>query len=201
MNDSRRKNKEDFRREILDAAREIFSRDGYGNFSMRKLAKRIGYSPTTIYLYFRDKDELLFSLSEELFAGLYESITKLRNEGGEPREVLRGVLRMYVESGVAHPEHYKVAFFTNQAIYGSPDEYLETDTVSRRSYFLFRDMVEEFMEAGVLGRRDPDTVAQALWAGVHGVVSAVIYTRDFPLVATGDLADTVVDAMLAGLGA
>jgi AcrR family transcriptional regulator len=64
MSEKRHKNKEAFRREILDAAREVFSVDGYGNFSMRKLARRIGYSPTTIYLYFRDKDELLFCLCE-----------------------------------------------------------------------------------------------------------------------------------------
>ncbi len=72
MAEKRHKNKEEFRRAILEAAREVFSSDGYGNFSLRKLARKIGYSPTTIYLYFKDKDDLLFCLCEEFYAELYQ---------------------------------------------------------------------------------------------------------------------------------
>lgn len=94
MNDSRHRNKEEFRREILDAARELFAGDGYGNFSMRKLARRIGYSPTTIYLYFRDKDELLFCLSEELFSDMDSALRRLSEEGAGPLGILRNALLM-----------------------------------------------------------------------------------------------------------
>ncbi len=76
--------KEEFRLDILSAARELFSCDGYENFSMRKLARRIGYSPTTIYLYFRDKDDLLFCLCEELFTEMGSAIGRLREEGARP---------------------------------------------------------------------------------------------------------------------
>ena len=42
--------KEMLRQEILDAARNLFIKDGYENVSMRKIAEKIEYSPTTIYL-------------------------------------------------------------------------------------------------------------------------------------------------------
>jgi AcrR family transcriptional regulator len=198
MNDSRPKNKEEFRREILDAARELFAGDGYGNFSMRKLARRIGYSPTTIYLYFRDKDELLFCLCEDLFREMDSALRRLLEEGSGPLEVLRNVLLMYVEYGLANPEHYRVAFFTSPVVYGSPREYLERDTMSRRSYFQFRDLVAECCSTGKLRPRDPDLLAQALWAGMHGVVAAAIYAQDFPLVDPGLLTETMVDGLLNG---
>lgn len=51
-----------FRREILDAARELFINEGYEKFTMRKLAQKIGYSPTTIYIYFKGKDDLLLAI-------------------------------------------------------------------------------------------------------------------------------------------
>ena len=57
------------RGEILDAARELFIKHGYENVSMRKIAEKIEYSPTTIYLYFHDKSEILHTLCEETFAG------------------------------------------------------------------------------------------------------------------------------------
>jgi len=194
-----RHSKEEFRREILDAARKLFSREGYEQFSMRKLAQRIGYSPTTIYLYFRDKDELLFSICEELFAGMVRELEELKQREEDPRLLLRMILLHYIEFGLANPEHYKVVFFTSPCVYGSPEEYLEKDTISRQAYFNFRDTIAEFMELGVLRNGDVETTTQVLWTGVHGIVTAVIHTRDFPLVDTGVLAETMVDTLLRGL--
>ena len=54
--------KQELRQTILNAAGELFLEQGYERFSLRKVAERIGYSPTTIYLYFRDKDDLLFTV-------------------------------------------------------------------------------------------------------------------------------------------
>jgi AcrR family transcriptional regulator len=54
----RQKYKAELRGEILSAAREIFVRGGYEGFTIRKLTKRIGYSPGNIYLYFEDKNEI-----------------------------------------------------------------------------------------------------------------------------------------------
>ena len=59
------KQKEEVRQEIIDAAMDLFLNDGYESFSIRKLAEKIEYSPTTIYLYFKDKDDLLYTVSEE----------------------------------------------------------------------------------------------------------------------------------------
>lgn len=198
MSDKRNKDKEAFRREILDAARELFSAEGYDSFSMRKLARRIGYSPTTIYLYFRDKDELLFRLCEDFYAGLHQGLLEIEGEGAGPLETVRKVLLFYVSFGLANPGHYRVAFFTNPSVYGSPDEYLENDTVSRATYLRYRNMVAKCCDAGVLATMDVDTLSQILWSGVHGIVSAVLYTRDFPLVEPVVLASGMVDGLLAG---
>jgi AcrR family transcriptional regulator len=45
---------------MVDAARELYINEGYEKFTMRRLAEKIGYSPTTLYIYFRGKDDLLF---------------------------------------------------------------------------------------------------------------------------------------------
>lgn len=201
MIDKSLQKKEEFRREILEAAREIFSLDGYGNFSMRKLARRIGYSPTTIYLYFKDKDEILFCLCEDFYVELYQTILKIEGENTDLLTTLRKVLLTYVSFGLANPEQYRVAFFTNPSVYGSPAAYLENDTMSRRAYFHYRDLVTACSAAGILIRMDVDTLAQVLWAGVHGVVSAALHTRDFPLADPAVLAEVMVTGLLAGLGA
>jgi AcrR family transcriptional regulator len=191
--------KEEFRREILVAARELFSCDGYGNFSMRKLARRIGYSPTTIYLYFKDKDEILFCLCEELYAELYQTILEIENENNDLLTTLRSVLLAYVSFGLANPDHYRVAFFTNPSVYGSPSEFFDNDTMSRRAYLHYRELVAACSAAGVLKSMDVDVLAQVLWSGVHGLVSAALHTRDFPLVDPNVLAECMVTGLLDGL--
>jgi len=54
--------KESLRQDILDAARELLIEEGYESVSLRRIVKKIEYSPTTIYLYFQDKAELLNNL-------------------------------------------------------------------------------------------------------------------------------------------
>ena len=61
------KEKEDLKRAILDAARELFLEQGYDRTSMRMIAQRIAYSPTTIYIYFKDKDAIFHALHTEAF--------------------------------------------------------------------------------------------------------------------------------------
>jgi len=198
MAEKRHKNKEEFRRAILEAAREIFSTDGYGNFSLRKLARKIGYSPTTIYLYFKDKDDLLFCLCEEFYTELCQTLQMIEGEDAGLLETLRKTLLAYVSFGLAKPEHYRVAFFTNPTIYGSPLEFMENDTMSRRTYLNYRELVARCCEADVLCGYDAETLAQVLWAGVHGVISAALHTRDFPLVNPAVLAEVMVTGLLNG---
>jgi len=144
---------------------------------------------------------LLFCLCEELYAELFQTIQKIEQEGGGLLVIMRKILLAYVSFGLANPEHYRVAFFTNPSVYGSPSEFLENDTMSRRTYFHYRDLVAECCEAGVLCGKDADTLAQVLWAGVHGVISAALHTRDFPLVDPTVLAEVMVSGLLDGLKA
>ena len=58
-------------RAILDAARELFVAEGYGNVSIRKIAERIEYSPAALYGYFPSKDDIFYALAEEGFRLLY----------------------------------------------------------------------------------------------------------------------------------
>ena len=49
---------DDLRRSILVTSRELLVREGYSSLSMRKIARSIGYSATSIYLHFKSKDQL-----------------------------------------------------------------------------------------------------------------------------------------------
>jgi AcrR family transcriptional regulator len=70
VKERREREKSEIRDKILDAARELFITEGYDGVSMRKVAEKIEYSPTAIYLHFADKQELFHELCHEDFARL-----------------------------------------------------------------------------------------------------------------------------------
>src|SRR5207247_4153004 len=92
--------KENLRQEILDAARELFVREGIENVSIRKIAERIEYSPGTIYLYFNDKAEILQTLCQETFSKLQQKMQAIKDDTADTLGSLRRGMRTYIEFGL-----------------------------------------------------------------------------------------------------
>ncbi len=191
----RARHKEALRRQILDAAREVFVREGYENVSMRKIAERIEYSPTTIYLYFKDKADLLNCLREEVFDALGDIVEKIVRESGDPVSRLRKGLRAYVDYGLAHPNDYKVAFLIEGPFLNAPGGISDETSAAFRLYDFLRQTVDECPFAGI----EAETATQSLWAAVHGITSLLIIHRDFPWVERRRLIDSIIESMTAGL--
>ncbi len=197
--DRKRRQKERLRQEILDAARELFVADGYENVSMRKIAERIEYSPTTIYLHFRDKSQLLHEICELSFAKLADEIAQSRESGGTPLEVLRRGMMAYIDFGLNNPYHYDVIFISpKQMSYGEVDQTYQ-EPASKRAFELLSGSVYECVQAGVLGPGNPAVIAQTIWSGVHGVTSLIIKHKGFPFAERQALTKSVVDTMIRGL--
>ena len=78
--------------------------------SMRRIADKIEYSPTTIYLYFKDKAELLEQVCAESFSRLVQRLTKINEQPGEPLEKMRRGLLAYIQFGLENPHHYRATF-------------------------------------------------------------------------------------------
>ena len=195
--EKRAKHKEEFRREILDSAREIFINDGYDGFSMRRLAEKIDYSPTTIYLYFKNKDDLLFAICEEFFADFFTELNHIRSFSQDPVETLRQAFLYLVEFGLKNPNQYKVIFFT-KSVYGTMDQFVEKESMARNTYLVFKEMVRDCIKAGRLRERDEDVIAPALATASHGLVTMLLYRPDVLNKRRDVIARSLVDALLRG---
>jgi AcrR family transcriptional regulator len=197
----RSRQKVQLRQRILDAARELFIRRGYENVSMRQIAQEIEYSPTAIYLHFKDKEALFRELCATdflAFAKIFQKIALIK----DPVERLRKIGEAYVAFAMENPNHYKLMFMTPLPV--QPDERLEKGNPEEDAYALLRGTVIEVMAAGKIRPelKDPELIAQAVWSGVHGVVSMHIAKRPDQWVAWRPVPRTarlVMDSMLEGL--
>ena len=194
----RQRQKEHLRREILSAARQMFAEDGFEQVTMRKLAARIEYSPTAIYLHFKDKHAVLEAVCEETFASLAERLGKLAARGLPPREYLREGLRLYVNFGLQHPDDYTLTFTmrTGKAD-ADPDGFAAS--AGNRAFDYLRGALRQCVDAGDLPAVDVNLAAQSLWAAVHGLVSLLVAHEHFPWVARKKLIDHTIDTMIRGL--
>lgn len=189
--------KENLRQEILDAARDLFVTEGYENVSMRKVADRIGYSPTTIYLYFKDKSELLREICESTFAKLSEQILQSWGTSQNPLERLRLGLIAYIHFGLENPHHYDLVLLSPKHLADLDIEF--QDSMGRRAFDLLVAAVVDCLKTGAIRQGDVALTAQTLWAGLHGVTALLISHPGFPFVEKELLIDSVVDTMIRGL--
>ena len=195
----RERQKESLRQEILDAARELFVKDGYDNVSMRRIAERIEYSPTTIYLYFEDKADLLFHLCEETFAKLANNAEELLKDQSDPIQTLRMIGLAYVDFGLKHPNHYRVTFINRPLEHFDPAHHEKS--MGRQAFNLLKRSVEQCVNQKKIREIDVDVASQALWAAVHGITSLLITHPNYPWVDADQTINLLVDSMCSGLKA
>jgi AcrR family transcriptional regulator len=197
VKERKQREKENLRQTILDTAREMFADEGYQSVSMRKIADKIEYSPTTIYLYFKDKNDLLRQICDETFARLGQKIYSIGKTHGKTLEGFRAGLLAYVEFGLEHPKHYEVTFML--PLTGKLDETEFSGSSGQKAFDFLRNGVAECMASGEIDEGNIDLISQTLWAGIHGVTSLLIGHEGFPFVDKKTLVASVIDTMLKGL--
>lgn len=195
IRERKEKQQEDLRKKILDAASELFANDGYESVSMRKIADKIEYSPTTIYLYFKDKNELLNQICEETFAGLIKDLQKIKNKSDDPLTTLRKAMKAYIDFGLKYPNHYEVTFIDPIKGNNMPFE----GSTGQKAFEMLTSSVATSMESGYLKKDDVAKVSQVLWALLHGIVSLLNAHKEFPFVSRKKLIEGSIDSIFEGI--
>jgi AcrR family transcriptional regulator len=150
---------------------------GFENVSMRKIADLIEYSPTTVYLYFKDKNEILFNLHEMGFQKMAEYTTDLSTIKN-PLVRLHKMGEYYIRFGLENPAYYELMF-----ILKAPMEALEgLDTNCQwksgdETLGKLKDTIQECMDKNLIEKGDVPAIAMAVWSMVHGMVSLALRDR------------------------
>ncbi|MBK7992037.1 MAG: TetR/AcrR family transcriptional regulator [Blastocatellia bacterium] len=202
IKERRERQKEFLRQEILEAARELFVKEGYENVSMRKIAEKIEYSPTTIYIHFKDKADLLFCICEETFEKLLHGLDEVAClSDNDPVKCLEAGIRKYIYFGLTHPNDYKVAFMYRPEDLAMEDinRFLSPDSMGNQAYARLRDIVVECIKQKKFKEVDPELVTQSFWTTAHGIVSLLIIKCHFPWVDQEQLISHTISSLINNL--
>jgi len=98
------------RQGIISAAREIIRTEGVDALSMRLLAEKVDYSPSALYKYFNNKEEIIEALRQEGWTQM-EAIfrSRIKPDDSSPQRLIEAGLA-YLELADRHPELYQLMF-------------------------------------------------------------------------------------------
>lgn len=205
VKERREREKADVRERILDAAREMFARDGFESVTMRAIANAIEYSPPVIYAHFADKHALIQELCYRDFRTLAQAFGKV-GRVEDPVERIRRIGEAYVDFALEHPSQYRFMFMTPKPadakdavrraeLRGNPEE---------DAYAFLTNTVAEGITAGRFRPeyRDAEELAQMVWASAHAIVSLQVAKGEDEWIDWRDARATahkLIDAVLRGI--
>ncbi|WP_286651176.1 TetR/AcrR family transcriptional regulator [Sphingobacterium hotanense] len=193
MKDKKQKHKEDLKLAILEAAKKLFVQEGYEATSIRKIAKEIEFSPTTIYLYYKDKNDIVYALHQEGFQLLRQQFMAL-DSVDDPFQRFKALGRNYIDFAFRNPDYYQVMFMMKE-----PMEFLDANCIEEqwpegeRVFDFLRLTIAQCQEQGWFKDKETDLVAFQAWSAVHGLVTLYLSNHLSKITDTLEMQYTVRD--------
>jgi AcrR family transcriptional regulator len=134
--------------QILNAAARLFIEKGFGGASMQEIADALGVTRTALYYYFKNKDEILTALVEEVTLRARRLSSRVTSEpGADPRERLRALVHQHAMLILSHHNEFRVIDRTERQL---PDRAYRANEEAKRALLSnFTATIEAGVQAGV----------------------------------------------------
>jgi AcrR family transcriptional regulator len=174
ISERREREKQEMRDRIIAASMKMFVEEGYEKTSIRNIAEQIEYSPATIYLYYKDKDELLYDVQGQAFEKLLQEFKK-HITSKNPFKRLEQLCETYVRFGLEQQELYALMFIIRAPMNVIHEE--EQWANGESAFDFLVDCVKGCIDKGLLRYKDIATATLSIWAMGHGLVSLNVCYR------------------------
>ncbi|MGH1419976.1 MAG: TetR/AcrR family transcriptional regulator [Hyphomicrobiaceae bacterium] len=187
---------EELRELILTAATGLIESGGLASLSAREIARRIEYSPGTLYNVFENLDDLVLTIEGRMLDALADRLSNVSNNS-DPRAHVKNLAEAYLQFTHDNPRLWNLLFEHHlPADRDIPDWYqAKLDDLMGRIETALQPLLPNGNELAL------NRAARVLWAGVHGITT--LSTTDKLSTITADsarpLVDNLVDTYLAGL--
>jgi TetR/AcrR family fatty acid metabolism transcriptional regulator len=182
---------------ILEAAIKVFARQGFYQSTVAQIAKEAGVADGTIYLYFKNKDDILVQFfnyrTKQVFDGFRAAVNQADNSLDKLRNLIRRHL-MEFQRDRNMAVVYQIETHQNSRL---------AEAQIREMAQMYQDLVSEIVEAGQQeGRIRKDLYVSLVKRFILGAVDEVINTwlhsdKDYDLVT---MADPLVELFIRGIG-
>jgi AcrR family transcriptional regulator len=172
---SRDQKKAESRRRILDAARDVFFRDGFMRANLDEMAEKAGVAKGTLYRYFESKADLYVAVladNLELFLRRMEDAAKPRSSA---LERVRSIGRFYFSHWLEHPDYFQIFWaIDNESVIGE----LPREVIDKIASFweanlnVLHSVLEEGVKTGEFVPCDTWEIANVLWSIANSLIES-----------------------------
>jgi len=162
------------RQQIIVAAKRVFTKKGFSRATMEDIAKEAELSSGTLYLYFKNKEELYASLSLRILQYLsirVEHVSREESLGslGKLDKLIEAMYDVYEFDPLIIINMFHLQ--SSETLKNlSPQLLMEIKTLSQKSIETIAGIFEDGIQQGVIIDRHPVALADIFWALFSGVV-------------------------------
>ena len=174
----RKERERDERRDlILSAASEIITTEGIDNFSVRKLATKIDYSPSIIYHYFEDKDDIINQLMRRNYQKIISGLSVLEMSAEKPEQQIKDAIRNFINLALNMSDQYlsimlntspQILEHTSVLFKGASQHRKAVSMLCRSLQEIYTTVDDDFIEL----------TAQVIWTASFGLIVRLMVEKN-----------------------
>ena len=160
---------------LVDVARQLFAKNGLENTTMNDIAVASGKGRRTLYTYFKNKEEVYYSVIESELERLSDSLEELAAKKIRPHDKIMELIYMHlnmIKETVVRNGNLRAEFFRNIWMVEKVRKKFDEDEIA-----LFRKVYAEGKEEGEFDIDDVDLVADITHYCIKGLEVPYIYGR------------------------
>lgn len=190
----------EFKGKILEMAKYIIENQGLEALSIRKITMELDYSPSIIYHYFENKDQIISTVIEAGYRTLLGAIASVECGGLGPSEELSKRLTAYVGACLHQREMYKIILLSD-----NPEIVAKTGVLTKGisdvspSMMLLKALIQRGIDEGEWAAGDAELLAQNVWLCIYGLISRLISEKELPVNRVADLIEAQIQFIIRGL--
>ena len=156
----------EFRTRVSEHAMSIYRAEGFEAVSMRRLSKRVGCAPTTLYAHFAGKTEILMLLWADVLSEMAAHVRDKIQDKTNTADSLAAATYAFVTYWRDHPDDFRLVFMSSNVGKTDVDSFIKAGNVDR-GFAIFKDLLRAHDPGAV--DADIDIRSETLVAGMIGV--------------------------------
>jgi len=170
---------EEMKELILSAASDIIASEGFDRLSIRKIAKKIEYSPSIIYHYFDDKEEILNVVMQRGYKKIASAVSSMKIESNTPEEKLIQMTQNYIKVALSMPEEFMAAQLNQSKVaLKHTSSLFEGASKEKRALSALYQCLKEIYKDKDVDENTIELTAQMIVVSTLGLILKIIIEKD-----------------------
>ena len=182
------------KKKILKKATDLFYEHGFVKASIRDIVRAVGVTNSTVYIHFRNKDEILYSIIEDIGSTLMEELQEVANKHVDPIGCLREMI--FRQVCLKKEKRKEIKIYIEEQ-YQLPTPLRKKALAQQRQIFdIYYNKIGELKEKGFTNELDQTVVTFCIFATMNW---AYRWFRDKRKLSIEEVAEYMINILFSGI--